>query len=139
MQFKLSKTNTIDHSWLEAYLLEKPGATRDYKQEWGWHRFKVGGKMFAALMHPGEKYDPAYASKDLINLKCDPLLATLWRETYPEVMPGFYTDKRTWNSVDLGGSLPQDLLQQMIDDSYSLVFQKLTKKLQREIIVESER
>ncbi|MGI6357224.1 MAG: MmcQ/YjbR family DNA-binding protein [Bacillota bacterium] len=126
--------NTADYSWLEDYLSAKPGATRDYKEEWGWHRFKVGGKMFAALMHPGERYDPAYADKDLINLKCEPLLASLWREAHPEVLPGFYADKRTWNSVDLGGNLPRELLQQMIDDSYSLVFQKLTKKLQREIL-----
>lgn len=128
-----------DYSWLEPYLMTKPGVTRDYKEEWGWHRFQVGGKLFAALMHPGEKYDPAYANKDLISLKCDPVLASQLREEHTEVMPGFYTDKRTWNSIDLGGNLPPELLQQMIDDSYRLVFAKLTKKLQREISETVER
>lgn len=122
------------YPWLEDYLSAKPGVTRDFKAEWGWHRFKVGGKMFAALMRPSDKYDQAYAEKDLLNLKCDPLLAVQWREEYPEVMPGFYSDKRTWNSVDLGGNLAAEVLRQMIDDSYCLVFEKLTKKLQQEIM-----
>ncbi len=121
------------YPWLEEHLSSKPGVTRDYKAEWGWQRFKVGGKMFAALMHLSSKYDPAYAEKDLLNLKCDPLLSEHWRGEYPEVMPGFYSDKRTWNSVDLGGNLSADLLRQMIDDSYSLVFEKLTKRQQQEI------
>lgn len=122
------------YPWLDECLLAKPGATKDYKMEWGWHRYMVGGKMFAALMHPSDKYDPAYAGKDLINLKCDPLLAELLRGEHPEVMPGFYSDKRTWNAVDLGGNLSQEQLKFMIDDSYRLVFEKLTKKLQKEIL-----
>lgn len=122
------------YPWLDEYLLVKPGATKDYKVEWGWHRYMVGGKTFAAILHPSDKYDPAYAEKDLINLKCDPLLAELLRGEHPEVMPGFYSDKRTWNSVDLGGNLPEEQLKFMVDDSYRLVFEKLTKKLQKEIM-----
>jgi len=122
------------YPWLDEYLLAKPGATKDYKVEWGWHRYMVGGKMFAAIMHPSDKYDPAYAEKDLINLKCDPLLAELLRGEHPEVMSGFYSDKRTWNSVDLSGDLPEEQLKFMVDDSYRLVFEKLTKKLQKEIL-----
>lgn len=72
-----------------------------------------------------------YAEKDLINLKCAPILAELWRREYPEVIPGFYSDKRNWNSVDLDGNLPENILKQMIDDSYRLVFEKLTKNYKR--------
>ncbi len=122
------------YDWLDAYLLAKPGVTKDYKIEWCWYRYMVGGKMFAATMRPSEKYDPSYAEKDLINLKCDPMLAELLRKEYPEVLPGFYSDKRCWNSVDLGGSLTNDQLKQMCDDSYRLIFGKLTKKLQKEIL-----
>ena len=122
------------HQELDAYLISKPGVTKDYKEEWGWHRYMVGGKMFAAFMHPSGQYDPAYAQKDLMNLKCDPNYAELLRSENPEVMPGFYSDKRTWNSVYLGGNLSEDLLLQMIDNSYQLVFDKLTKKLQKEIL-----
>ena len=127
------------YPWLEEYLLQRPGVTSDFKVEWGWQRYMVGGKLFAALMHPTDKYDAAYAEKDLLNLQCDPLLAPLLRQQHPEVLPGFYSDKRCWNSVDLGGGLPDDLLRQMIDDSYQLVFAKLTKKLQREIAAAPEK
>ncbi len=122
-----------NYPWLDEYLLAKPGVAKDFKAEWGWYRYMVGGKLFAALMHPSEQYDPAYAGKDLINLKCDPMMAELLRSAHPEVMPGFYSDKRTWNSVNLGGDLQDGQLKMMIDDSYRLVFEKLTKKLQREI------
>lgn len=127
-----------NYPWIGEYLLSKPGATKDYKIEWQWERYMVGGKMFAAIMHPSEKYDPAYAGKDLINLKCDPMLAELLRRENPEVLPGFYSDKRCWNSVDLGGALSEDALRLMLDDSYQLVFMKLTKKLQKEILENAE-
>lgn len=126
------------YQWLDEYLLAKPGVTKDFKVEWGWLRYMVGGKLFAAVMHPSDKYDPAYAGKDLVNLKCDPMLAELLRKEYTEVLPGFYSDKRCWNSVDLGGALSDDTLLNMLDDSYRLVFDKLSKKLQREILENAE-
>lgn len=122
------------YEWLDEYLLQKPGATKDFKIEWQWWRYQVGGKMFAAIIHPSDKYDVLYAEKDLINLKCDPMLAEILRDQFPDVLPGFYSDKRCWNSVNLGGNLSQEQIKQMCDDSYKLVFEKLTKKLQRKII-----
>lgn len=121
------------YEWLDGYLLSKPGVTKDFKEEWQWLRYQVGGKLFAAILRPSDKYDPLYAEKNLLNLKCDPLLADILRKTHPEVLPGFYSDKRCWNSIDLGGNLPDEQLRQLCDDSYRLVFEKLTKKLQREI------
>ena len=50
-----------------------------------------------------------------------------------ENLPGFYADKRHWISVDLDGDVPEELLRELCDHSYNLVFAKLTKKLQREI------
>lgn len=122
------------YDWLDAYLLGKPGAMKDFKEEWQWWRYQVGGKLFAAVLCPGEKYAEDYAGKELLTLKCDPMLAELYRKEHREVLPGFYTDKRCWNSVDLNGNLSDEFLRQMCDDSYNLVFAKLTKKLQKEIL-----
>lgn len=122
------------YEWLDAYLMAMPGVAKDFKEEWQWLRYQVGGKLFAAVMRPSDKYDAAYAEKDLINLKCDPMLADVLRKTYTEVLPGFYSDKRCWNSIDLGGALADEQLKQMCDNSYQLVFEKLTKKLQKEIL-----
>ena len=123
---------------LEQYLLAKPGAVKDYKPEWDWHRYMIAGKMFAATMCPSDKHDPMYAGKELISMKSEPLMSELLRESHPEyILPGFYCAKLTWNSVDLGGDVPDDTLRQMIDDSYRLVLAKLPKKLQREIAAQS--
>lgn len=124
----------MNYPFLEKYLLTKAGVSSDFKIEWGWQRYMVGDKMFGAIMHPSDKYAPEYVEKDLLNLKCDPMFSELLREEHNEILPGFYSDKHTCISVDLGGELPDELLKKLIDDSYTLVFEKLTKKLQREIL-----
>lgn len=126
------------YPWIDEYLISKPGVTKDYKVEWEWLRYKVGDKLFAIILHPSDKYDPMYANKDLISLKCDPILAELLRKEYDEVMPGFYCDKRIYNSIDLGGTIPDDRLKLMIDESYGMAFGKLTKKLQKEILADNK-
>ena len=120
------------HGWLDKYLQDLPGATKDYKTEWEWWRYQVGGKMFAATMQPGPQHHE-YAGRRLVSLKCDPAWAEQLRAQYPDILPGFYADKRHWISVDLDGDVPEDLLHELCDHSYNLVFAKLTKKLQREI------
>ena len=43
---------------LDTLLLANPGAVRDYKPEWGWDRYMVGGKMFAALLTTADDCAP---------------------------------------------------------------------------------
>ena len=121
------------HDWQDAYLQAKPGATKDYKIEWEWWRYQVGGKMFAATMCPGAQYRK-YAGRNLVSLKCDPVWSEQLRAAHPDILPGFYADKRTWISIDLDGDVPEDLLRELCNHSYNLVFNKLTKKLQRAIL-----
>lgn len=123
----------MKYDWLDQYLRAKPGAEHDYKLEWQWDRYMVRGKLFAAICKPEEKYQ-TYGGHPLVNLKCDPLLAEAFRREYPQVLPGFYSDKRTWNAVLLDGDLPQEVLQDMCDMSYRLILEKLPKKTQREIL-----
>ena len=37
----------MKYEWLDEYLLDKPGTEKDFKIEWGWHRYMVRGKLFA--------------------------------------------------------------------------------------------
>lgn len=120
------------YEWLDAYLQAKKGCTKDYKLEWGWHRYQVGGKMFAATCQPGPEHK-GYDCRELLTLKCDPLLSELLRGEFADIIPGFYSDKRNWISIFLDGDVPDDVLEDLCDCSYALVFGKLTKKLQREI------
>jgi predicted DNA-binding protein (MmcQ/YjbR family) len=79
--------------------------------------FKVAGKMFA-LSQLG-------ADSLRVSLKCEPELAEALRETYPAVVPGYHLNKRHWNTVIIDGSLPDEAIREMIEDSYDLVVGKL--------------
>ncbi len=82
--------------------------------------FKVVGKMFAATGLDSEEFT--------VNLKCDPAKAIGLRETYPDIQPGFHMNKKHWNTVLFEGELSDNLLKELIDHSYALVVEKLTKK-----------
>lgn len=123
----------MNYDWLDAWLLSKPGAEKDYKIEWGWHRYMVRGKLFAAVCAPKGMKDARYNGHDLVNLKCDPELSRLLQEQYPDILPGFYCDKRLWIAALLDGSLPEEVLRDLCDKSYQLIVEKLPKKTQREL------
>lgn len=81
--------------------------------------YKVVGKMFALV---------AWRSTPLrISLKCDPTYALALRERYDAVEPGYHLNKRHWNTVMLDGAIPTDEVCEMIDNSYDLVVEKLSK------------
>ena len=86
---------------------------------------KVGGKMFAIV---GLEADPLK-----ISLKADPEDAIIQRNMYEAVQPGYHLNKEHWNTVTLDDSIPNKLLKQMIDESYQLIFKKLSRKLKLEI------
>ena len=79
--------------------------------------FKVGGKMFA-LSRLG-------ADSLRVSLKCEPRLAEALREAHAAVIPGYHLNKRHWNTVILDGSLPDQMVKDMIEDSYDLVVSRL--------------
>ena len=123
----------MKHDWLDGYLRSMPGAEHDYKLEWQWDRYMIRGKLFAAICTPGPEYKPPYSGRTLINLKCDPRLSAGFRESYPEILPGFYMDKRTWIAVPLDGGIPEEVLRDLCDLSYKLVVEKLPKYVQKQL------
>ncbi|MCI6256787.1 MAG: MmcQ/YjbR family DNA-binding protein [Clostridiales bacterium] len=123
----------MKYDWLDGYLRSMPGAEHDYKLEWQWDRYMVRGKLFAAICTPGPEYKPPYSGRTLINLKCDPRLSAGFRESYPEILPGFYMDKRTWIAVPLDGGIPEAVLRELCDLSYKLVVEKLPKYVQKQL------
>jgi predicted DNA-binding protein (MmcQ/YjbR family) len=76
--------------------------------------FKVLGKMFA-LTELG-------ARPLTVSLKCDPDDATRLRGDHPElIVPGWHLNKRHWNTVTVDADLPDQLVRELIEDSYDLV------------------
>lgn len=124
------------YQWLDEYLLSKAGAEKDYKEEWEWYRYRVGGKMFAATCQPDPKYQ-GYDHRELLSLKCEPMLSELMRTEYKDIVPGFYMDKRSWISVFMDGEVPDEVLRDLCDRAYAAVFDGLTKKAKREITGEA--
>jgi predicted DNA-binding protein (MmcQ/YjbR family) len=60
-----------------------------------------------------------------VSLKCEPLLAEQLRAAHPAVLPGYHLNKQHWNTVIIDGSLPEQTIKDMIEDSYDLVVSKL--------------
>lgn len=104
------------------YALCKKSAVYEFKEEWDCAIVLVGGKMF--LLEAGE---------EKINLKCDPMLAIELREQFTGVEPGYHMSKAHWNSVYLESDVSDDEIKKLIDHSYQLVSNGLTKKKQKEL------
>lgn len=79
------------------------------------------GKMFAMMGGDATR-------KPIITLKCEPSRAEELRETYEGIIPGYYMNKTHWNSIYMDANISEDLLENLIQHSYDLVFAKLTKK-----------
>ena len=111
--------------WLDEYLLQKRGVTKDYQPVWNWIRYHIGGKMFAALCLD-KAGEPHY-----INLKLEESESAFLRDQFEDILPGYYSDKRCWISVRPDGAVPDDLLRGMLDKSYGLTLAGMSKKARR--------
>lgn len=121
----------MDFAKIDARLLSYPGASKAFHMKWGWMVYWVGGRQFACeLMAKPEAKEP-YAGRHFLSLKCNPDRILELRAEYPDaVLPGYYSDGRTWISVDLDADLPNSLVLDLCSMSYGLVFAKLPKRVQ---------
>lgn len=101
---------------LRTYALNKEGVEECFPFGESTLVFKVKGKIFLLVS--------LYSQPLQFNAKCDPEKAVEWREQYDCVQPGYHMNKKHWNTVSIDGSIPNRLLTEMIDDSYSLVKKK---------------
>ena len=104
---------------LRRYLLGKTAAVEDRPFGPKALVFKVMGKMFALV--------PLETRRLHVTLKCDPDLAFHLRGMYGAVRPAYYLNKRHWNTVILDGTIPDNEIFEMIDDSYQLVVKGLKR------------
>ena len=120
------------YPWIDEYLMAKPGVTQDLQADWNWRRYKLGDRMFAAVLL--DDHDRPY----YINLKLDPLKGETLRGQYEDIIPGYYSNKLHWNSVKPDGAVPDELLRSMLDEGYELIWKKLSKKKQQELLAQGE-
>ena len=120
----------MPYEWVDDFLLNKKGVDKDLQPVWNWIRYLVGGKMFAAICLD-EENKPYY-----LTLKLNPAEGDFLRGQYPDILPGYYMNKLHWNSIRIGGQVPDALVREMLDKSYQLVLAGFSNKKQREILGE---
>ncbi|MCL1882669.1 MAG: MmcQ/YjbR family DNA-binding protein [Defluviitaleaceae bacterium] len=105
------------------YCLALQGAYEDYPFDgqaahsddgtWTVMRHSGNKKSFAHIYERNEKL--------CINLKCDPFKADFLRGVYTDLVPGWHMNKTHWNTVYVGGDVPNDELCDLIRHSYELI------------------
>jgi predicted DNA-binding protein (MmcQ/YjbR family) len=111
---------------IRAYCLAKPFVTESEPFGPGVLVFKVGKKLFALC-----------SMEDVpltINLKCEPEKAIDLRERYEDVQPAYHMNKKHWNTVNVQGRMPEELILQLIDDSFELVASGLPKEERMKVL-----
>ena len=119
----------MDPDALRKVCLSFPGAYEDYPFGPETAVFKVSaggsqnqGKVFALSSMSPDGY---------VNLKCEPGLAVQLRAAHPQITGAWHMNKTHWNGVRLDGELPDDMVRDMVEDSYDLVVASLSRR-QRE-------
>ena len=117
----------MKYDWIESYCLSKKGVSKDYKEEWDAHRYLLGDKMIAMDGHNNH-------GLHIFTMKLDISLGSSLRAEYEDISPGYYMNKDHWNSLNLDGSVPDNIVRMMIDNTYKSIFESLSKKVQKEIL-----
>ena len=103
----------MDAAELHEHCLSLPGATETFPFGAETSVFKVAGKIFAISRLSGEPLE--------VSLKCDPLLIEPLREAHPAIRPGYHLDS----------SIADEMLRDMVEDSYDLVVSRLPASRRR--------
>ena len=109
----------MDQHELKTACLALPGAAEEFPCGDEVSVFKVGGTMVALSALDGAPLE--------ISVKCDPDIAVQLRATHQAIRPGYHLNKRHWNTITLDGSLPGQMVTDMVTDSYDLVVASLPK------------
>ncbi len=109
---------------LRSYCLSLKGVAEDFPFDESTLVFKVVGKMFCLTNLEGDLF---------VNLKNDPGRNIELREEYPAIKPGYHMNKIHWNTIEINGSIPGDVIKNLIDESYDLVVMKLTRLEQQKL------
>jgi len=111
---------------LKKYLFTKQFSREDYPFGPEPMVAKVFNKMFALV---------SFGELPLkISLKCAPNDAQILRTMHKSIKPGYHLNKEHWNTVTLDNSLPNELIFQLVDESYLLVVNGLKKSQKTQIL-----
>lgn len=110
---------------IRKYSLDKKGVTEGFPFGDSALVFKVGDKMFLLISMESQPVT--------FSVKTDPEWSAELREQHPQINGAYHMNKTHWNSVVCDG-LKKELILKLIDHSYDLIFESLTKKKKQEIL-----
>lgn len=102
--------------------LELPGADLSHPFGDDWDVFKVREKVFMLFSQlEGEL---------IVIVKAEPEDGRLLREAYPDITPGYHMNKRHWITLNPGGTLDAQMVEDLVTESYLQVLERnVAKKL----------
>ena len=115
----------MDANEILDYCLAKNGVSESFPFDNETLVLKVATKMF--LLISLDKQPLAIA------VKTDPEWSEELREQNPQITGAYHMNKTHWNSIICEGLKPE-FIKKLIDDSYQLVYESLTKKIKLEIL-----
>ncbi len=116
-----------NYRWLDECLLGQLGTEKEFQSAWQAYKYLLRGKMYAYIGVNDQNGRP------LITLKLDPTYSDMLRQSFEDIVPGYYMNKVHWSSAYLDGAVPREVLTDMVSASYGIVLLSLSKKAQREI------
>lgn len=116
---------------LIAWCLEYPDAYEDYP----FGSDAAGGAVWTAMRHVSNKKTFAFLFERgglCVNLKCEPARADLQRQLFDGVTAAYHMNKTHWNTVRVDSDVPEDILLQLIDDSYAITAPKIRRRPEKQ-------
>jgi len=107
------------YPWIESYCLTKADATKRFDEECQTIRFLVKWQAFAMRRRDN-------TGRPVIILKLAPAERESLRRQFRDIIPGYpmpdhHMNTTRWESVYLDGSIPDETLREMIDQSYTII------------------
>lgn len=107
------------------YCLELPNTYEDYPFEDDLEsvtlKHSESNKWFALIMNVnGEIY---------LNIKTDPNYSDILRNTYNYIIPAYHMNKEHWNTVIISRECDENLVKELINQSYDLTKNKKRKNI----------
>lgn len=121
------------YQWLDECLLDQPATVKEFQPSWQAMKYLLRDKMYAYIGMNDKSERP------LITLKLEPEFSELMRREYEDIVPGYYMNKMHWSSVYLDGAVPQDVIVNLVQNSYGVMLSSLSKKAQQEILATSHK
>jgi len=117
----------MDAATLRQYCLSLTGTFEDFPfgPESSVFKVRAAGAGRAAKMFA---LSALSADPLMISLKCEPDLAQQLRSVHPEITGAWHMNKTHWNQLDLSGNLEDELVRNLVEDSYDLVVASLPRR-----------